>query len=252
MTDTSRSPDDFAAVLFDLDGVITSTATVHAAAWKELFDGYLEARDGSDFVPFDTETDYKPYVDGKPRYEGVRSFLESRDIHLPFGTPDDSPDAETCCGLGNKKNGYFRKQLAEKGAVVFASTVAWVRELRAKGVKTAVVSSSKNCEAILDKAGIADLFDLRLDGVVAEKEKIPGKPEPDTFVEAARRLGVEPKDAVVIEDAISGVMAGHAGGFGLVIGIDRDHHPEALAEHGADVVVEDLEEIRHPEHEGGD
>ncbi len=242
----SLDPGVFDAVLFDLDGVITSTASVHAAAWKRLFDGYLRERAdaaGAEFVPFDLDDDYRQYVDGKPRYEGVQSFLLSRGIDIPFGVPADPPDMETCCGLGNRKNQFFRGYLDERGAEVFPSSVELVKALRNKGVKTAVVSSSKNCEAILEKAGLTDLFDLRIDGVVAENENIPGKPRPDTFLEAAKRLNVDPKKAVVVEDAISGVEAGHAGGFGLVIGVDRTDDAEALAEHGADVVVKDLQEM---------
>ncbi len=249
-TDTKVTPEDFDAVLFDLDGVVTSTASVHASAWKELFDEYLRTRavgEKSEFVPFDADSDYRQYVDGRPRYDGVRSFLESRGIDIPYGAPDDSPDAETCCGLGNKKNRLFRKYLREHGADVFVTTIEWIGALRSQGLKTAVVSSSKNCQAILERTGIEDLFDVRVDGAVAEEEGIEGKPAPDTFLAAAERLGVEPHRAVVVEDAISGVQAGNRGNFGLVIGVDRADDAEALIEHGADVVVEDLVEL----HENG-
>lgn len=244
--DKPLRPEVFDAVLFDLDGIVTSTASVHATAWKQLFDSVLKEKaqeTGKPFVPFDADTDYRQYVDGKPRYEGVQSFLDSRDIHPPFGAPQDGPDDETCCGLGNRKNIYFTEALNRDGAQVFATTVELVKRLKAQGIKVAVVSSSKNCEAILEKAGLSDLFDLRLDGVVAETEHIAGKPKPDTYLEAAKRLGVPAERAVVVEDAISGVQAGEAGGFGLVIGVDRTDDAEALAENGADVVVKDLGEF---------
>jgi beta-phosphoglucomutase family hydrolase len=236
----------FDAVLFDLDGVLTATAKLHATCWKKMFDEYLQeraARTGEPFQPFEIATDYKQYVDGKLRYDGVHGLLESRSIDLPWGDPEDPPDRETICGLGNRKNQLIQEALAAGGVEVFASSVALVRQLRDAGIKTAVVSASKNCEAILKAAGIAELFDLRVDGIVAARLQLPGKPAPDTFLEAARQLGVEPERAVVVEDAVSGVQAGRAGGFGLVIGVDRKGDPEALRNNGADVVVADLSEL---------
>jgi trehalose 6-phosphate phosphatase len=227
------------ALLFDLDGVLTRTATLHAASWKRLFDEYFAlraARGGEPFVPFDLVADYRTYVDGRPRYDGVRTFLAVRGISLPWGDPSDPPDRETVCGLGNRKDDYFDQALKERGVETFPDTVALVREAKAKGLKTAVVSSSKNCAVILAAAGILDLFDARVDGAEAERLGLPGKPAPDTFLEAARRLGVPPDLGVVFEDAISGVQAGKAGGF-KVVGVDAEGHGDSLREHGADVVV---------------
>ena len=239
----------FDAVLFDLDGVVTRTARIHAAAWKRLFDGYLEdraAREGNaPFEPFDADGDYAEYVDGKPRYEGVASFLASRGIDLPHGAPSDGPGEETVCGLGNRKNRYFLEKLEEDGVEVFGSTVRLLRSLRHAGIRTAVVSSSANCAQVVEAAGLTTAFDARVDGVVSRRLELKGKPDPDIFLEAARRLGVVPRRAVVVEDAISGVEAGRRGGFGLVLGVAR-HGPgdaEALAGHGADVVVSDMEEV---------
>ena len=195
------------AVLFDLDGVITQTATLHTAAWKALLDGYLKARaarDDTPFRPFDAEADYRQYVDGKPRYDGVRSFLESRGISLPYGDPSDEPDRETICGIGNKKNLIFHELLNTRGVTVFEASVALIHKLRAQGIKTAIVSSSKNCAAVLEKADLSELFDVRVDGVESARLNLPGKPAPDTFLEAARRLGVAPARAVVVEDAMPG------------------------------------------------
>jgi beta-phosphoglucomutase family hydrolase len=238
--------DRFDAVLFDLDGVLTATAKLHATCWKKMFDEYLlerAATTGKTFQPFEIATDYKRYVDGKLRYDGVRAFLESRGIDLPWGDPEDPPDRATICGLGNRKNELIQDFLASGSVEVFESSVAVVRQLRGAGIRTAVVSASKNCQAILEAAGIVDLFDVRVDGVVAAQLQLPGKPAPDTFLEAARQLGVEPERAVVVEDAVSGVQAGRAGGFGLVIGVDRKGDPEALRNNGADVVVTDLGEL---------
>ncbi len=248
MKDASRliSPDRFDAVLFDLDGVLTATAKVHAASWKKTFDDFLHKRAAmtdEPFEPFDIETDYKLYVDGKPRYDGVAAFLESRGIHLPYGDPDEAPNDKTICGLGNRKNEMINQVLESDGVEVFSGSVALVRHLRTQRIKTAVVSSSANCEAVLRAAGIADLFDLRVDGVVASRLQLAGKPAPDTFLKAAEQLGVEPQRAVVVEDAISGVQAGRNGGFGLVIGVDRKGGGQALRENGADVVVTDLKEL---------
>jgi alpha,alpha-trehalase len=242
----SVTPDRFDAVLFDLDGVLTATAKVHASCWKKTFDEYLSKRaeeKGEPLVPFDTDGDYRLYVDGKPRFDGVRDFLSSRGIELPEGTPEASPEEESVCGLGNRKNVLVNEEIASGGVEAFEGSVAWVRKLRGTGIKTAVVSSSANCEAVLEAAGIADLFDARVDGVVARRLGLAGKPAPDTFLSAAKELGVGPGRAVVVEDAISGVQAGRAGGFGLVIGVDRKGDPEALMRNGADLVVSDLEEM---------
>ncbi|MHC4992371.1 MAG: HAD family hydrolase [Planctomycetota bacterium] len=240
------TPERFDAVLFDLDGVITATAKVHARAWKRMFDAYLERRaerTGEPARPFDIDTDYRLYVDGKPRYEGVRSFLESRGISLPEGEVDDAPDAETVCGLGNRKNELINDVIASEGVEVFETTVTWIRHLQELGIHVAVVSSSKNCETILRAARLDALFEVRVDGVVAAELGLPGKPAPDTFLEAARRLGIEPDRAVVVEDAIVGVQAGRAGGFGLVIGVDRHDEADDLRAGGADIVVSDLGEL---------
>jgi alpha,alpha-trehalase len=249
MTESTRrdplSREDFDAVLFDLDGVVTATARVHAAAWKRLFDGYLRSiadRNGLAFRPFSDE-DYRRYVDGKPRYEGVESFLGSRGIILPHGTPDDPPEAETVCGLGNRKNVFFNEHLHDTGVDVFPSTVSLIRRLRATGMRVAVVSSSKNCSAILARAGIGDLFDLRFDGVEAARLEVKGKPAPDTYLKAALMLGVKPDRTAIVEDAIVGVQAGRDGGFGLVIGVDRNDDAKALRDNGAHIVVTDLSEL---------
>lgn len=238
--------DRFDAVLFDLDGVLTATARLHAACWKAMFDEYLQRRamdTGDPFRDFEIATDYRQYVDGKLRYDGVRSFLQSRGIDLPFGDPTDPPDRETVCGLGNRKNELIGELLETDGVDVHDDSVAWVRQLRRGGFATAVVSASKNCARVLRAAEIDDLFDARIDGVVAGELGLAGKPAPDTFLEGARRLGVEPARSVVVEDAVSGVEAGRAGGFGLVIGVDRTGHPEALRDGGADLVVADLGEL---------
>jgi beta-phosphoglucomutase family hydrolase len=238
--------DRYDAVLFDLDGVLTDTAAVHARAWKTMFDDFLRGwakRHEQPFEPFTIEHDYKTYVDGKPRYDGVRSFLQARGIELGEGTSEDAPDMETVCGLGNRKNDLVNQLLDDEGVIRYEGSVRLVEQLREQGIKLAVVSSSKNCATVLDAAGIAHLFDARVDGVVAAERGLPGKPAPDTFLAAAADLGATPERAVVVEDAISGVQAGHAGGFGLVIGVDREGHPEALRSNGADLVVSDLEEL---------
>lgn len=241
-------PDGAAACLFDLDGVLTRTAAVHAAAWKEMFDDYLREharRTGEPFTEFDLVKDYGRYVDGKKREDGTRSFLESRGIVLPEGSPDDPPEAETVRGLGNRKNELVLKFIEEKGVETFDGSIDYVRAARKKGLKTAVVSSSANTVQVLRTVGITDLFDARVDGVVAAERGLPGKPAPDTFVEAARELGVEPARAAVFEDALAGVQAGRAGGFAYVVGVNRmdEAHAKALAEHGADIVVSDLSEL---------
>jgi alpha,alpha-trehalase len=242
-TISARSYD---AWLFDLDGVVTDTARVHGAAWKKTFDEYLEKvaeRDGVPFEPFEIAPDYFEYVDGKPRFEGVDSFLRGRGIELTWGTPDDGPDEETVCGVGNKKNLLFNEILAERGADIFDSTVSVIRELRTRGLKLAVVTSSRNCTTILEVANLSDLFDVQIDGVVAAAEGIPGKPNPDMYLEAAKRLGVAIDRSVVIEDAVSGVQAGRAGNSGLVIGIARHDASDVLLASGADFVVSDMAEI---------
>lgn len=238
--------DRFDAALFDLDGVITDTAAVHARAWKTMFDTYLRQRaeaTGVAFEPFTIAGDYRTYVDGKPRYDGVRSFLRSRGIDLPEGTRADPADAETVCGLGNRKNELVNRLLDDEGVVVYEGSVRLLHQLRGDGVRLGVVSSSRNCAAVLTTAGLLDLFEARVDGVVAAERGLAGKPAPDTFLSAARDLGASPERAVVVEDAISGVQAGRAGGFGLVIGVDRDGDPDALRRNGADVVVADLGDL---------
>jgi beta-phosphoglucomutase family hydrolase len=239
-------PEGIQACLFDLDGVLTQTAKVHAAAWKEMFDAFLRdraAKTGAPFVPFDAVTDYDEYVDGKPRYDGVRSFLASRDISLPEGTPDDPPDAETVHGLGNRKNELVLALMREQGVQVYDGSVRYLHAVREAGLGRAVVTSSANAEEVLVAAGIDDFFDVRVDGVVAAREELEGKPAPDTFLAAARALGVDASAAAVFEDALAGVAAGRAGSFGFVIGVDRAGQAEALREHGADVVVADLAEL---------
>ncbi|MBA9006380.1 beta-phosphoglucomutase family hydrolase [Thermomonospora cellulosilytica] len=242
-------PSDLRACLFDMDGVLTDTAAVHSAAWKQMFDEFLRersARAGEPFVPFDPDTDYPRYVDGKKREDGTRSFLASRGIELPEGSPDDPPDAPTVRGLGARKNDLVLRLLDEKGVTVFPDAVAFLRAVRDRGMRTAVVSSSANTVQVLQVAGLTDLFDARVDGVTARDRDLPGKPAPDMFLEGARELGVEPARAAVFEDALAGVAAGRAGDFGLVVGVDRvgGGHGEALREHGADIVVDDLGELR--------
>jgi alpha,alpha-trehalase len=234
------------AAIFDTDGVITRTATVHAAAWKALFDEFLAARARSGGVGFRefTEDDYRRFVDGVPRYDGVARFLASRGISLPAGSPDDPPGDATVAALGNRKNEAFLAVVERDGVEPFDATVALVRSLRAAGVATAAISASENAAAVLAGAGVADLFDQRVDGLDARRQQLAGKPDPAIFLEAAVRLGVEPGRAAVIEDALAGVAAGRAGGFGLVVGVDRSGHPGELRDAGADVVVADLGELR--------
>ncbi|MEU9016009.1 beta-phosphoglucomutase family hydrolase [Actinomadura sp. NPDC048394] len=241
-------PDAAAACLFDLDGVLTRTAAVHAAAWKEMFDGYLRERareTGEPFVPFDPVKDYGRYVDGKKREDGTRSFLESRGITLPEGTPDDPPENATVRGLGNRKNALVLKLIEEKGVETFDGSIDFVRAAREAGLRTAVVSSSANTVQVLRSVGITDLFDARVDGVVAAERNLPGKPAPDMFLAGAKELDVPADRAVVFEDALAGVQAGRAGGFAYVVGVNRvdGEHAKELAAHGADVVVNDLSEL---------
>ncbi len=236
----------FGAVIFDLDGVVTRTADVHATAWKRLFDAFFEkrpAREGENLSAFDIDRDYRRYVDGRPRYQGVQHFLAARRIHLPMGAPDDPPERITVCGLGNRKNRIFRELIEKQGLEVDDCAIALIRRLRRAGIRTAAVSASKNCSLILGRAGIADLFDVVVDGIEAERLHLDGKPEPDTFLEAARRLGVDPELSTVLEDVVAGVTAGRRGRFGLVIGVDRDGQGHALSAHGADLVFEDLCDI---------
>jgi len=242
----SITPDRYEAVLFDMDGVITDTASIHASCWKSMFDEFLQkraARTGQPFRPFDEVTDYKLHVDGKPRYHGVRDFLKSRGIVLPEGTPKDPPTAETICGLGNRKNELVNERLATSGAEAYPGTVAYIMYLRRMGIKTAVVTSSQNCEEVLRAAKVEDLFDARVDGNVLAAQRLAGKPAPDSFLKAAEMLHVNPQNAVVVEDAISGVQAGAKGGFGLVIGVARKGNAEELKAQGAHIAVNDLAEL---------
>jgi beta-phosphoglucomutase family hydrolase len=232
--------------LFDLDGVLTQTAKVHGAAWKQTFDEYLRRRAeqaGEEFVAFDPRDDYDKYVDGKPRYDGVRSFLESRGIELPEGSPDDPPTAETVCGLGNRKNELVLKLIEERGVEPYEGSVRYVEAAVDAGLRRAVVSSSANCRAVLESAGILDQFEEIVDGNTLQQRGLKGKPAPDTFLAAAEGLEVPAGEAAVFEDALSGVEAGRAGSFGIVVGVDRVGQAEALREHGADIVVEDLAEL---------
>lgn len=236
----------YEAVLSDLDGVISQTARVHAAAWRRLFDGYLAgitARTGTTFTPFDLEEDYRLHLDGKPRQDGVRDFLKSRALSLPLGSPDDGPDCETLYGMGNKKDAFFDDALRQAGVAVYPATVEFLREAKADGLKMAVVSSSHHCADILEAVGLTSLFDARVDGHEIDRLRLPGKPAPDAFLEAARRLSVLPERAIVIEDALAGVQAGRAGGFGCVIGVNRRNQAEELRQSGADIVVDDLAEL---------
>jgi beta-phosphoglucomutase family hydrolase len=238
--------DRFDAVLFDLDGVLTDTARLHAACWKQAFDELLESlaeEKGEGFRPFDVETDYRRYVDGRSRIDGVRAFLASREIDLPEGSAGSAAAKRSIHGIARRKDELFTHALETEGPVTYGGAVHWLRRLRAAGLRTAVVSASHHCEEILRATSIQDLFDARVDGHVADRLALAGKPAPDTYLEAARRLEVEPRRAVVVEDALAGVRAGRAGGFGLVVGVSRPAGQEALSEAGADVVVSDLGEM---------
>jgi beta-phosphoglucomutase family hydrolase len=238
--------EQYDAVLLDLDGVITDTAGVHAACWKQMFDEYLQKRaikTGETFHPFDIDTDYRLYVDGKPRFDGVRDFLTSRNIQLPEGSRDDPSDAETVGGLGNRKNDLVNKVIGHKGVEPYQGSVELIHQLRNQGFKIAVVTSSQNCAAVLRAAKLDHFFDEQVDGNMIHTEHLAGKPAPDTYLMAARLLGVEPARAVVIEDALSGVQAGSNGNFGLVIGVARKGNAEELRRHGAHLVVNDLGEL---------
>ncbi len=239
-------PDSVIALLFDLDGVLTQTAKLHASAWKLTFDELLQRRavaEGREFIAFDQVDDYDEYVDGLPRADGVRSFLRSRDIELPEGDPDDPTDALTIHGVGNDKNARLLKLIHERGVESYPGSVRFVRAAAAAGLSRAVVSSSANCHDVLIAAGLSELFDTVIDGVVAARDHLPGKPAPDTFLAGARALGVEPRQAAVFEDALAGVQAGRVGGFGWVVGVDRVGQADGLRAHGADLVVSDLEEL---------
>jgi beta-phosphoglucomutase family hydrolase len=231
---------DYDAALFDLDGVLTPTAEVHMRAWRRLFTDFLIKR-GID-QPY-LESDYFSYIDGKPRYDGVRAFLASRGVQLADGEPNDSPTAETVCGLGNRKNEFFGEVLREEGVQPYPGSVQLLDHLVERGTKVAVVTSSKNATAVLDAADLRPRFGVVIDGNVAAKQGLRGKPSPDTFIAAADQLGVPVERAVVFEDALSGVQAGHAGGFGLVVGVDRGVGAQRLTESGADVVISDLAEL---------
>lgn len=236
----------FESVIFDMDGVITKTALTHAAAWKKMFDEYLKKREsehGEEFVEFTHENDYLPFVDGKPRYKGVASFLESRGISIPMGEPGDAPGTETVCGLGNSKNDAFNEVLKRDGAEVYPSTEALIKELKTAGVKLGVASSSKNCKPVLETVNLLNVFDARVDGVVSAELNLHGKPEPDIFTTACDMVGKPYAKSIVVEDAVSGVQAGRKGNFGLTIGIARENNAAELKKAGADIVVADLEEI---------
>jgi beta-phosphoglucomutase family hydrolase len=241
-------PDGVTACLFDLDGVLTQTAKVHAAAWKQMFDAFLSERaqrDGTELVPFDAHDEYDDYVDGKPRDAGVRDFLASRGIEIPEGSPDDPPSAETVHGLGTRKNDIVLRLIADDGVEAYAGSVRYLEAARDAGLRRAVVSSSKNCHDVLVAAGIDDLLEARVDGNTADEQGLRGKPAPDTFLAGARALGVEPSQAAVFEDALAGVESGHAGRFGAVIGVNRidAQHRADLAGHGATHVVDDLADL---------
>ena len=236
-------PESIQACLFDLDGVVTRTAVVHAAAWKETFDAFLRERDGENFRPFDSAADYDEYVDGRPRADGVRTFLASRGIELPEGKPDDPPDAATVNGIGNRKNALVLEKIRTDGVEAYDGTLRYIAAVRDQGLRTAIVSSSANTRDVLRSLDAEGLFDVRIDGVVARERGLPGKPHPDTFLAAARDLGVEPSRAAVFEDALAGMDAGRSGHFGYVVGLDRVGQTDALYSHGADVVVKDLDEL---------
>jgi beta-phosphoglucomutase family hydrolase len=239
-------PAGVTACLFDLDGVLTQTAKVHAAAWKEMFDAFLRSRareQGENLKPFGLVHDYDEYVDGRPRADGVRSFLASRGIKLPEGSPDDPPDADTINGLGNRKNEIVLKMIQDDGVEPYGGSVRYVKAAREAGLHTCVVSSSSNAGAVLAAAGIAELFEKVIDGNVTKAQQLEGKPAPDTYLAGARAVGVTPEHAAVFEDALVGVEAGRAGKFAIVIGIDRVGQAQALKAHGADIVVSDLAEL---------
>jgi beta-phosphoglucomutase family hydrolase len=240
------NPYTFTTVIFDLDGVVTKTAKAHAAAWKKMFDEFLkktEQEDGCILREFSYENDYLPYVDGKPRYKGVQSFLESRQIKLPLGSPSDEPTIETICGLGNKKNIVFQEVLQKEGIEIYDSTITLIKDLKAHAIHIGVASSSKNCQYILKVAQIENHFETCVDGVVSAELGLKGKPESDIFIKAAENLGATPQESVIVEDAVSGVQAGRDGQFGLVIGLARENNDYELLENGADVVLKDFKGV---------
>jgi beta-phosphoglucomutase family hydrolase len=236
-------PPKITACLFDLDGVLTDTASVHATAWKQAFDQLLQGRGDGSFTPFDEREDYRKHVDGKPRLEGVRDFLASRGITLLDGSPDDAPGDETVHGVGNAKNQILQERIRTDGVTVYDGSRRYLHAASEAGLRRAVVSSSANTEQVLQVTGLDEFIELRIDGVVARERQLPGKPKPDTFLAAAEELGLPPEQCAVFEDAEVGVQAGRAGGFGHVIGVDRTGHAQALREHGAHVVVPDLAEL---------
>jgi beta-phosphoglucomutase family hydrolase len=236
-------PDQIEVCLFDLDGVLTDTASVHAAAWKHMFDGFLRSRDGAGFRPFDPHDDYDRYVDGKPREDGVRDFLRSRGITVPEGRPDDQPTENTVYGLGNRKNAEVQQRIAESGVKVFEGSRRYLQAAVAAGLRRIVVSSSANTSLVLRVTGLAELIEGQIDGLTLAEKHIPGKPKPDSFLAGAALAGVPPANAAVFEDALAGVTAGRAGNFGYVVGVDRVGQADELRAHGADVVVEDLAEL---------
>jgi beta-phosphoglucomutase family hydrolase len=239
-------PDEIRAYLFDLDGVLTQTAKVHAKAWKQMFDEYLTERaksEGGEYVPFDGRSDYDAFVDGKPRYDGVRDFLASRDIELPEGSTDAGPGEESIRGLGNRKNELVLAMIKTDGVDPYEGSIRYLHAAADAGIRRAVVSSSTNCKDVLAAAGIEDLLELRVDGIVAEEQGLAGKPAPDTYLYAAKELGFEPAEAAVFEDALAGVASGRAGKFGCVVGLDRVGQAAELSERGADIVVPDLSEL---------
>lgn len=258
------APQSYDAVIFDLDGVITDTRDAHEDAWKHLFDEYRKermARGDPGFEPFDHD-DYRQHLDGKPRYDGVRDFLASRDIDLPWGDPDDDPGKETVCGLGNRKNRHYHAWLNDNRVKTYDDALAFLHAVRDAGIRTAIISSSRNCKAVLENAGISDLFEVRVDGNVMARLELPGKPDPAIFLRAAERLGVAPNRAAVFEDALAGVEAGARGGFALVVGVDRTgsgEHGDMLRDRGADTVTDDLRDLlpesaayRRPDRSEGD
>ncbi|MCK5095399.1 MAG: beta-phosphoglucomutase family hydrolase, partial [Spirochaetes bacterium] len=232
--------------VFDLDGVITQTARIHARAWKKTFDEYLQNRlkkTGNNYRSFTYDDDYIPYVDGKPRYQGVKSFLDSRDIEIPYGGPADTPEMETICGIGNRKNEFFRTTVAEDGAVIYETTVAFVKDLLNRGLKVGIASSSMNCSFILETTGLIGLFETIVDGIISRESGLKGKPDPDIFLVAANNMGLHPNECFMVEDAITGVEAGKNGNFALVLGVARSGNEAVLKQHGADIVVGDMGEI---------
>jgi beta-phosphoglucomutase family hydrolase len=236
-------PDHITTCLFDLDGVLTQTAKVHCAAWKDMFDAFLRQRDGAGFTPFDPVADYDDYVDGKPREDGVRDFLASRGITLPEGSPSDPPEDDTVFGLGNRKNVELLARIRRDGVQVYDGSVRYLRAVKAAGLHRVVVSSSANTAMVLQTTGLAELVEGRVDGLTLQAQHLRGKPAPDSFLAGAELVGVPPSEAVVFEDALAGVQAGRAGGFGWVVGVDRVGQAAQLEQHGADIVVKDLAEL---------